>query len=87
MIILAIIKNSTLRERIKPGTVIKVFGRIGVVYSDGDDGMIRLNCMNHEIFAFRPSIMNSPVKYEVVKDPPPTIMNGNKWDFVDNVVS
>lgn len=85
---MAILSNSPLRNKIEPGTVIKISGRIGVVYSDeGPDGMLRMNCLNHELFAIRTSMLSNPIKYKVVENPPDIIMNGDKWDFVDNVVS
>ena len=84
---MATIANSTLRKHIKPGTVIKIFGRTGVVYSDEPGGMIRLHCLNHEVFAFRPEKLNNPVKYEVLEEHPPTVFNGEEWNFESNVVS
>ena len=62
------IMNSTVRNYIKPGTVIRIFDKVGVVYSDGPGEMIRITCAGHESFAFRPERLVAPVYYEIVEE-------------------
>ncbi|MBR3378114.1 hypothetical protein IKG50_02175 [Candidatus Saccharibacteria bacterium] len=81
------IKNSVDRDRIGLGTIVEIFGHIGVVYADEARG-IYLNCQKHGTYMINPAMLKRPVRYRIIDESEfddEVVLHGAYFDFKSNV--
>jgi hypothetical protein len=81
-----LLKNTRNRELIAPGTVIRFYTVIGVVYEDTIEGGIKMHCLGRKDFAINPLSLMTPVYYEIITEHPPIVKTLDGWDFKGNLI-